>query len=184
MRDPTVKIAEEKRVKDAAVEEAVRRLRPLLDARLYPGKARSWPIVNWADPTNHPEDEFYAAIELVDAVLSQLDADSPVGTFARIAHEHAIPALRRGRPPTRKKDSSRPQKKNSSPRNVLRDRWIAAVVDQICSRYKEFKPTRNETTKGKRECGCSIVAMALAELKIPLAEDYIEAIWKQNRSQT
>ena len=127
MRDPTVKIAEEKRVKDA-VEEAVRRLRPLTHAR-------SWSIVTWADPTNDPKDEFYAAIELVDAVLSQLDADSPVGTFARIAREAAIPVLRRARPPTQKKDSSRSQKKNSSPRYVLRDRWIAAVVDQICSRY-------------------------------------------------
>jgi hypothetical protein len=169
MRDPTVKVAEEKRVK-AAVEEAVRRLRPLTHAR-------SWSIVNWADPTNDPKDEFYAAIELVDDILSHLDADSPLGTFARIAREAAIPVLRRGRPPTLKKDSSRSRKKN-----VLRDRWIAAVVDQICSRYR-FYPTRNEGTEG--ECGCSIVAMALAQLKIPLKEDYIaETIWKQNRSQT
>ncbi len=164
MRDPAVKTAEEKHVKDA-VEEAVRLLRPLTHAR-------SWSIVNWGDPTNHPKAEFDAAIELVDAILSDLDADSPLGPFARIAREAAIPV--RGCPPISQKRGQHPGA------FLLRDRWIAAVVGHICLQFR-LNPTRNETTEGK--CGCSIVAEVLKQRLgfERLGESQVQNIWRRHR---
>src|SRR5438132_13894538 len=65
---------------------------------------------------------------------------------------------------------------------LLRDRWIAAVVEHICRRY-DFDATRNEATKeAGRECGCSIVAEALKRLGIKrLGESQVATIWRQAR---
>ncbi len=159
------KRAEAKRV---AVEEACKRLRPLADP------ARSWSIVNWNDQARSPKAEFCAAVAFVDAILNNSAADDLLGSFKDLARKEVIPALWRGRPPTRQKRGQHPEA------FLLRDRWIAAVVDHICGQFG-LKPTRNETTT-KDGCGCSIVADALKILGIKrFGESHVAKIWRQHR---
>jgi hypothetical protein len=150
---------EEKRVEEA-IEEAKTHLRPFTAA------VRSWAIINFndPDPRRSPKDEYYAAVGFIHCLLdpdekcgdARQAADNFLGVFAPMTRKAILPALRRGLPPKR-------QKGDPPDSLLLRDRWIAAVVEHICSRYG-FNPTRNNATEGP--CGCSIVAEALKQLGI------------------
>jgi len=182
MRDPTVDAsaaAEDRRVEEA-IKEAQRLLGPLTKNPL------SWAIVGWHDPDarRNPKDEFYAARGLIHCLLdpdpktcadARQAADNFLGALgvdAQIVREVVFPALRKGLPPK--------QSKKDLPRSLLlRDRWIAAVVDRICAQYR-FNPTRNNATE--RECACSIVARAAKRLGIKrLGESQVATIWRQAR---
>jgi hypothetical protein len=175
---------EEKRVKKA-IEEAERQLRPLAASAL------SWSIISWNNPdaVRDPRAEFYAAVGFLDALLNpdpkgdkegRQAADNFLGEYARLVREAIIPALWRGRPPKRQKRDQRPkQQKKSPPGSLLRDRWIAAVVEDICRRYG-FHPTRSDATEG--ECGASIVAEALKRHGFKrLGESHVATIWRRAR---
>jgi hypothetical protein len=178
---------EEKRVKKA-IEEAEWHLRPLTTPAL------SWSIISWNDPdaVRDPKAEFYAAVGFVDALLNpdpkrdkegRQAADSFLGEYARLVRENIIPALWRGRPPKRQKRDQRPKQQKKGPPDSLRDRWIAAVVEDICRRYG-FNPTRNPATKEKesRPSACYIVAEALKRLGIKrLGESHVATIWRRAR---
>lgn len=175
MRKPAA-AKEEKRAKetrDDPLEEAYKLLRPLANP------APSWSIINWNDQeiSRSPKAEFYAAVGFVDAVFGAVFNDSApddfLVPFKDVALKQVLPALRRGRPPTRQKRGQHPEA------FLLRDRWIAAVVDRICLQF-ELNPTRNETTEDK--CGCSIVAEALKRLGFKrLGESHVENIWRRHR---
>jgi hypothetical protein len=171
---------EEKRVKEEAIEEAKRKLRPLT------ATVRSWAIINVndPDPRHSPKDEYHAAVGFIHCLLdpdpeksgdARQAADNFLGGFAPIVRKFILPALRQGLPRKR-------QKGDPPDSLLLRDRWIAAVVEHICRRY-DFDATRNEATKeAGRECGCSIVAEALKRLGIKrLGESQVATTWRQAR---
>jgi len=181
VRDPDA--ITEKRV-EAAIAEACELLRPLTKPAL------SWSIVHWNDPpaSNDPRDEFEAAVEFVIALLdpatptssaqaehydsqAQLAADEFLGARASIVRKVILPALRLGHPPKRR-----------GPRrggNLLRDRWIAAVVTTICKRHG-LDPYRNPASEHTHN-GCSVVAEALKRLGIGLAEKTVAGIYAAHK---
>lgn len=64
--------------------------------------------------------------------------------------------------------------------NSLRNIAIAKVVKGVCVEF-EFKPTRNPGTKGKRACGCSIVAKVLADAGLKrMGEEAVAKIWRNS----
>jgi hypothetical protein len=156
MRDP---IAEAQRKKEA-IELAVSHLLPLAEPGSKIGR-----LINWNDRSeNDPRDEFHAAVEFIDALLNDADADAFLGSFAPIVRGSVIPALRRGRPPKKKGQHPAP----------LRGRWIAAVVGTVCRQYG-FSPTHNPANDNP--CGCSIVAAALEQLGIRASEEHVRKLW-------
>jgi hypothetical protein len=194
MRDPRVTTRERD---EAAIVEACELLRPLTN----PARSRS--VVNWDDPdaSNDPRDVFEAAVEFVIALLdpatptndtpaetyirsldepnvvergtdrAQYLADELLGAQALIVRSAVLPALRLGRLPKRK-----------GPRhagNLLRDRWIAAVVETICQRHG-LDPYRNPLSEHRCN-GFAVVAAALKRLGIRLAETSVAAIYERHR---
>src|SRR5262245_7165985 len=104
--------------------------------------------------------------------------------YAQMVREVVLPALRTGRPPTREKRkrgaAPKQQEKEPSGSHLLRDRWIAAVVDHIHEKFEFEYPTRNPSTEdGAR--ACYIVAEALRKLKIkPSSASHVAAIWRRH----
>jgi hypothetical protein len=176
MRKPAPTAKGEKRAEetrdDSPEEEAYKLLRRLANP------ASSWSIINWNDQeaSRNPKAEFYAAVGFVDAVFGAIFNDSvtnDLGPFKDVALKQVLPALRRGRPPTRQKRGQHPDA------FLLRDRWIAAVVDRICLQFG-LNATRNEATEDK--CGCSVIAEALKRHGFRrLSESQVETIWRRHR---
>jgi len=168
---------------EAAIAEAKELLRPL---------TKVGSIVNWHDPaSNDPRDEYQAAVDYVTALLdpppiptnpkqaetydprAQRAADEFLGTHASIVRKAVLPALRLGRPPKRKGRHG----------GLLRDRWIAAVVEAVCTRHK-LRPYRNphpNPHRNRAACGCSIVAEALDQLGIGLSEKSVMRIYAKHK---
>jgi hypothetical protein len=163
---------------EAAFAEACKLLQPLKKP------ARSWGVVSWTDPdAADPRDIYEAAVEFVIALLdpaipagsaqaetydsrARRAADEFLGAHASIVRKVVLPALRLGRLPKRK-----------GPRgNLLRDRWIAAVVTTI-----GLNPYRNP--ESKHTCnGCSVVAKALDHLGLrPTTEKAVERIYAKHK---
>jgi hypothetical protein len=89
---------EEKRVKEEAIEEAKRKLRPLT------ATVRSWAIINVndPDPRHSPKDEYHAAVGFIHCLLdpdpeksgdARQAADNFLGGFAPIVRKFILPAL-------------------------------------------------------------------------------------------
>jgi hypothetical protein len=183
-------ITEERR--KAAVKDARKLLKPLAEAY-----ARLGSVVTWNDSgASDPRDLFECAVEYVIALLdpapppeakthdrraqlaaktydprAQQAADEFLGIQAPIVREVVLPALRLGRLP-----KGKGRRRGG---NLLRDRWIAAVVATICQRHG-LSPYKNEASK--HTCnGCSIVVEALNELGIDLDEKTVKGIYMKHR---
>jgi hypothetical protein len=186
MRDPTANtdIAEKKR--EAAIEEARERLRPLTTMR-------SWSIVNWdqagSERRKSRRELHDAAVEFLIALLdpakpknsaqaetydnrTQRAADELLGVHASIVRKVVLPALRLPPPPKRK--GRRAPKRKGPPGTLLRNRLIAAVVTIICKKY-DLDPYRNPESKHTHN-GCAVVAEALKRLGIGLSESSVRQI--------
>jgi hypothetical protein len=173
MRDVTASGPE--KATEAAIAEACVRLRLLAE----PARSRS--IISWHDPdaVNDPRDIYEAAIEYVIALLDPASdsraADEFLGADAPIVRKAVLPALRLGRLPKHKGPHG----------NLLRDRWIAAVVTTICQRHG-LNPYRNPyrsstaTPASEHSNGCAVVAEALDRLGIRLAERSVERIYMKH----
>ena len=117
-----------------------------------------------------PKAEFRDAVEMMASIVNDPAVDNLLGGHARIAREYFLSVLRQGRPPLSKKRGRRRA-------DSLRDRWIAGTVMVVCQ-YHGFLPTRSPATDpDTNECGCSIVAKALAELGIKLSEKSVARIF-------
>jgi hypothetical protein len=127
-------------------------------------------VIALLDPAPKPADPDQA--KTYDPRAQQA-ADEFLGTQARIVREVVLPALRLGRPP-----KGKGQRRDG---NLLRDRWIAAVVADICQRHG-LKPYRNQYPANKHTYnGCSVVAEVLNELKIDLGEKTVREIYGKHR---
>lgn len=173
MRDPDA--ITEKRV-EAALLDAIKLLRPL--APLWPREG-SWSIISWGDVSKDPRDAFEGAVEFLTALLDPPACNSPVqhaatkilGVPTPILRAAALPALRLGHPAKRR-----------GPRrgaNLVRDRWIAAVITTICQRHA-LDPYRNQVSE-HRHNGIAIVTEALCRLGIELAEPSVAAIYERHK---
>jgi hypothetical protein len=171
--------------REASIADACKLLEPLTKP------ARSWSVVSWNEPdASDPRDVFECAVEFVIALLdpapppppnsdqaktydiqAQQAADEFLGVHASIVRKVVLPALRLGRPPKRK-----------GPRrggNLLRYRWIAAVVTIICQRH-DLDPYRNPLSEHRCN-GFSVVAEALTRLEIGLDEDTVRTIYEKHK---
>jgi hypothetical protein len=160
---------------EAALAEAYKLLEPLTKP------VRSWAVVSWhnPNPAKDPRDLYEAAVEYLIALLDPASdsraADEFLGADAPIVRKAVLPALRLGRPPKHKGRHG----------NLLRDRWIAAVVTTICQRHR-LNPYRNPyrsstaTPASEHSNGCAVVAEALDRLGIRLAERSVERIYMKH----
>jgi hypothetical protein len=76
------------------------------------------------------------------------------------------------------KEATRPKRKRQGrPVNTIRDFWIVNMIAHLAAEHR-IKPTRDRKDRDKRpQCGCSIVAKVLGELRINIDETGVETVW-------
>jgi hypothetical protein len=205
MRDPRVTTE----AHAAAVAEAVELLRPLTKPG-YPWSIVNWNqiedeqgndrrisrrdlhdaavefVIALLDPdTPKPErsKQPETGVETYDGGVQRRVADALLGVIAPaewlgpIVRKVILPALRLPPPPKRK--GKRAPKRKGPPPGILAKRWIAAVVTTICEEY-ELDPYRNPLSEHTHN-GCAVIAEALKQLEIGLAERSVERIYMKRR---